>query len=181
MPAMVMNSNLFPGHVDPALDALMQGLNVDGLDPQASCDPQSQARPRSGTDGNAMLNLHRVLVQHHVPLLAASGTPKLCTFPGVSLLRELEIFQQLGLSPRQALASATTNYSNAYHWDDLGLIAVGARADLVLLDLDPRQSIAALRGPKRVSIEGREMNLATPATPAAPMRRMCVSQAVGAA
>ncbi|MDZ4813302.1 MAG: hypothetical protein SGI99_11930 [Pseudomonadota bacterium] len=37
------------------------------------------------------------------------------------MLRELEIFQQLGLSPRQALASATTNYSNAYHWDDLGL------------------------------------------------------------
>ncbi len=165
MPAMVMNSNLFPGHVDPALDVLMQGLVVDGLDPPGTCDPQSQAHPRSGTDGNAMLNLHRVLVQHQVPLLAASGTPRLCTFPGISLLRELEIFQQLGLSPRQALASATTNYSNAYHWNDLGLIAVGARADLVVLDLDPRQSIAALRGPKRVFIEGREVSLAAPVAP----------------
>ncbi len=73
--------------------------------------------------------------------LAGSGADAMGTMPGISLHTELELLVRLGLSPREALAAATNNYSVQFGWNDLGLIAPGRRADILVLDGDPTVNI----------------------------------------
>lgn len=73
--------------------------------------------------------------------LAATGAPVGGTMPGISMHTELELMVRLGLSPRQALASATNNYSQAFGWNELGAVLPGRRADLLILDADPTENI----------------------------------------
>ncbi len=73
--------------------------------------------------------------------LAASGADALGTMPGISLHTELELLVRLGLSPREALAAATNNYSLQLGWNELGQIAPGRRADILVLDADPTANI----------------------------------------
>ncbi len=75
--------------------------------------------------------------------------------PGIVLLDELSIFERLGMSPFEALETATVNAAAAMRRDgDFGIIAVGARADLLLLTHDPLQSTENLNNPEGVAIRG---------------------------
>jgi len=60
---------------------------------------------------------------------------------GISLHTELELLVRLGLSPREALAAATNNYALQFGWNELGLIAPGRRADILIVDGDPTENI----------------------------------------
>lgn len=73
--------------------------------------------------------------------LAASGASAFGSMPGISEHVELEMLVRLGLSPREALAAATNNYAIQFGWTELGLIAPGRRADILVLDSDPTVSI----------------------------------------
>ena len=73
--------------------------------------------------------------------LAGSGADAMGTMPGVSLHTELEMLVRLGLSPREALAAATSNYGQQLGWNELGLIAPGRRADILVVNGDPTFSI----------------------------------------
>ena len=76
-----------------------------------------------------------------VPILA--GTDGLA---GFTLQRELELYVKAGMTPAQVLQIATWNgakYSRVL--EDRGSIAVGKRADLILVDGDPTTSIADIR------------------------------------
>ena len=76
-----------------------------------------------------------------VPIEA--GTDEL---PGFTLQRELELYVRAGLTPAQVLQVATWNGAKyARVLDDRGSIAVGKRADLVLVDGDPTRDIADIR------------------------------------
>ena len=77
--------------------------------------------------------------------LAASGSPVQGTMPGISLHTELEMLVRLGLNPREALAAATNNYALQFGWNELGLIAAGRRADLLVVDGNPTASIWNVR------------------------------------
>lgn len=73
--------------------------------------------------------------------LAASGAPLHGAMPGISLHTELELMVRMGLSPREALATATHNYVLQFGWTELGQIAPGRRADILVLDADPTANI----------------------------------------
>jgi hypothetical protein len=73
--------------------------------------------------------------------LAASGAPVMGSFPGISEHTELEMLVRLGLSPREALAAATNNYAMQFGWTELGLIAPGRRADILVVDSDPTTNV----------------------------------------
>jgi hypothetical protein len=77
--------------------------------------------------------------------LAASGAAALGTMPGISLHTELEMLVRIGLSPREALAAATNNYAIEFGWTELGQIAAGRRADILILDADPTISVWNVR------------------------------------
>jgi imidazolonepropionase-like amidohydrolase len=57
--------------------------------------------------------------------------------PGFAEHRELELMVEAGLTPMQAIAAATGENAKLLHSTDLGTIAVGKRADLLVLDADP--------------------------------------------
>lgn len=77
-----------------------------------------------------------------VGLLAGTDTPVPCCFPGFSLHDELALFVQAGLSPMEALRTATYNPAKFFgELDSMGTIEQGKIADLVLLDADPLQNI----------------------------------------
>ena len=69
--------------------------------------------------------------------LAGSGADIDGTMPGISLHTEMELLVRLGLSPREALAAATNNYALQFGWTELGQVAPGRRADMLVLNGDP--------------------------------------------
>ncbi|MFL6592852.1 MAG: amidohydrolase family protein [Luteimonas sp.] len=76
-----------------------------------------------------------------VPVVA--GTDEL---PGFTLQRELELYAKAGLTPSQVLQVATWNGAKyARVLDDRGSVAVGKRADLILVDGDPTADISDIR------------------------------------
>lgn len=64
--------------------------------------------------------------------------------PGLDLHRELALMVQAGMTPRDALQTATSNFGDEMSdkGDRFGVVEAGARADLLLLDRDPRRDIA---------------------------------------
>ncbi|MGK5552863.1 amidohydrolase family protein [Actinomadura kijaniata] len=80
-----------------------------------------------------------------VPILAGTDAPVRANANGVSLLAELAHLVRAGLSPRAALAAATSVPARAFGLTDRGRIAPGLRADLLLVDGDPTTDITDLR------------------------------------
>jgi hypothetical protein len=76
-----------------------------------------------------------------VPLLAGTDTPVPAAVPGFTLHEELRKFVSLGMTPYDALVTATRNPSEYMRARDFGVVAVGKRADLLLLDADPLADI----------------------------------------
>jgi imidazolonepropionase-like amidohydrolase len=74
---------------------------------------------------------------------------------GLSLLMELEQYVNGGLTPLQALRTATSNNARALGMgNDLGTIEAGRLADLVILDGNPVTNIRDLRRVKSVVKDG---------------------------
>lgn len=95
-----------------------------------------------------------------VPLLTGTDTPLPIMVPGRSLLDEMGELELAGLSRREALAAATVNPGRfVRQFVDstarFGIIAEGFRADLLLLDASPLESLATLARPVGVMAAGR--------------------------
>ena len=86
--------------------------------------------------------------------LAASGAPVMGAMPGISMHTELEMLVRLGLSPREALAAATNNYALQFGWTELGQIAPGRRADILVIDGDPTVNIWNARRISTLILDG---------------------------
>ena len=98
-----------------------------------------------GIDCRALLAATRELADRGVPILAGSDAPSPGTAHGASVHDALALLVDAGLSPVQALAAATSAPAHAFRLADRGRIAVGRRADLVLVDGDPTRDIRATR------------------------------------
>jgi imidazolonepropionase-like amidohydrolase len=96
-----------------------------------------------------------------VPILAGTDAPNPGTAHGASLHRELELLVRAGLSPAEALTAATTAPAAAFGLDGRGGIAVGMRADLVLVDGNPLEDITESRAIAGVWKLGAEADRAT--------------------
>ena len=97
-----------------------------------------------------------------VPILAgtdANETPGAPASPvfGSSLHDELELLVEAGLTPVEALQSATSVAAAHFGLDDRGVITVGKRADLVLLGADPTTDITATRSIRGVWLGGERV------------------------
>ncbi|MGA3262603.1 MAG: amidohydrolase family protein [Terracidiphilus sp.] len=90
--------------------------------------------------------------------LAASGAPAMGAMPGISMHTELELLVRLGLSPREALAAATNNYALQFGWNELGQIAPGRRADILVVDGDPTVNIWNARRISGLIVDGNVMD-----------------------
>lgn len=77
-----------------------------------------------------------------VPLLAGSDAPNPGTAHGASMHHELALLVEAGLEPIEALRAATSVSARAFGLDGRGCLKVGCRADIVLVDGNPIESIA---------------------------------------
>jgi imidazolonepropionase-like amidohydrolase len=94
-----------------------------------------------------------------VPLLAGTdlGVPNI--YPGSSLHEELELLVRSGLSPLQALQTATINPARFFKKEyEIGSIQKGMRANLVLLNANPLKDISNTRDINLVFFEGKVFN-----------------------
>ena len=80
------------------------------------------------------------------------------TMAGISMHTELEMLVRLGLSPREALAAATNNYAEQFNWRELGQIAPGRRADILILDGDPTTNIWNARNINTLLMDGNQID-----------------------
>jgi imidazolonepropionase-like amidohydrolase len=78
--------------------------------------------------------------------------------PGFAEHHELELMVQAGLTPMQAITAATGENAKLLHATDRGTIAVGKRADLLVLDADPLSDIRNTQKIVAVYHDGRSID-----------------------
>lgn len=124
------------------------------------------ARPRMPEEqeaeiGQRMLtNAQRTVAIAHdagVPILAGTDASDMpYVFAGSSLHDELALLVEAGLTPLQALQTATLNPARFLNRiDDLGTVEEGKLADLVLLEANPLDDISNTRRIRAVVADGR--------------------------
>jgi imidazolonepropionase-like amidohydrolase len=108
------------------------------------------------------LKLVRDMHKAGVKLLAGTDTPVPYCFPGSGVHDELELFVQAGLTPREALQTATRNPAEYLgQLAHLGTVEVGKLADLVVLDANPLDDIRNIRKIHAVVVGGNLLPKAT--------------------
>jgi hypothetical protein len=75
--------------------------------------------------------------------------------PGFSLHQELALFVRAGFSPLETLHAATGKAARVLRRPDIGVVAPGKIADLILLDADPLADIANTRSVSTVIRAGK--------------------------
>lgn len=122
------------------LDAKFRGME--------SATTAEQAKARMAQTLSVIIALHRA----GVPVVPGSDTGLV----GFGLHREIELYVQAGMTPLEAIQSATIVSARAMGLDkDTGTVEAGKRADLILIDGDPLKDIRALRNVTRVVTNGR--------------------------
>lgn len=102
--------------------------------------------------------LIRQLVEHGT-LLAGTDTMNPFVIPGFSLSDELELLVESGLSPFQALCTATVNAARFLDVDDqLGTIEVGKTANIAVLDKNPLDVIGNVRTVNAIVLDGQYLD-----------------------
>jgi imidazolonepropionase-like amidohydrolase len=98
----------------------------------------------------------KALYDGGVPFLLGSDAPQLWNVPGFSAHRELGALVAAGLTPYQALRTGTVDVAKFLGEEGRsGVVRVGARADLLLLDANPLASIANSLRINGVVVNGR--------------------------
>lgn len=91
-----------------------------------------------------------------VKFLAGSDTPSNYAVPGFSLHEELQLLVRHGLTPMEALQSATRNAAEFLgRLDSSGTLEHGKAADMILLDANPLSDIGNTRRIHAVVANGR--------------------------
>ena len=93
------------------------------------------------------------LNRRHIVMLAGTDGA------GFELIRELELYVAAGLTPADALATATINSARTFGLEkETGSITKGKRAELALIDGDPSKNIGDLRQVELVMRDGKMMD-----------------------
>ena len=104
-----------------------------------------------------MIQITGLLHRAGVPIVA--GTDQ--TVPGHSLYRELELYVQAGFTPMEAIQTATIVPARVMGLEkELGTVEVGKRADLIVVNGNPLESIHNIRKVESVVTNGILYNCA---------------------
>ena len=99
---------------------------------------------------SAMLRMAKKLYDSGIPILAGTDAT-----PGIMLHRELELEVQAGIPANKALQIATLNAARLLKQDgQVGSIAPGKRADLLLVEGNPAEKISDIRRCRQVMKDG---------------------------
>jgi imidazolonepropionase-like amidohydrolase len=133
------------------INPLLKRLERDTYEFWSAQDPSAREGPRADFYLRATGMLHDAGVR----LIAGSDAGIFTNIPGSALTRELELLVRAGLTPHEALATATATAGPAIGLPDRGQIASGFKANLVLLPGDPLTDIGTVERPTAVMTGGR--------------------------
>lgn len=88
-------------------------------------------------------------------IVAGTDATNQMLVPGLSLHTELELLVEAGLTPSDALQTATLNTAQLLGADSIGILAPGKVADLVVLKGNPLNDIRNTRTVQRVMVRGQ--------------------------
>ena len=124
---------------------------------RALADPELKDLHR--VDVEQRLQVLSYLREEGAPVLVGTDTPNPFVVQGFAVHDELSNFVDAGFTPTEALRTATYEAARyAGEEDEWGAIAEGMRGDIVVLDSDPRQSLAVLRQPFALATNGYFFN-----------------------
>jgi len=99
------------------------------------------------------LEIEKLYAAKGARYLAGSATDVWGTMPGISLHTELHLLSEIGLSNREVLAAATSNFSEAFGWKT-GRIKKGFRANLLILNDNPVDDLKHLQEIEYLIVKG---------------------------
>ncbi len=82
------------------------------------------------------------------------------TIPAINL-EELELLRKAGLDGDAILASVTESPANYWGFEGFGRIVPGNRANLLILDADPRKDLTSLTRPVAIYLNGSKLSSQT--------------------
>lgn len=89
-------------------------------------------------------------------MLLGSDAPQLFNVPGFSIHHEIQGMLDSGMTPLEILRSGTVNPARYFKLEDtFGAVKVGLDADMVLLESNPLENMAALKEIAGVMLRGR--------------------------
>jgi imidazolonepropionase-like amidohydrolase len=137
---------------DPRLKYLVPSLREEQWDPVLG-------QKRNPSFDRQMLQWRmdqvRMLYQNGIPLLAGTDLGSPYVYPG-EIDKEMELFVEAGLSPLDALRTATINPARYLDREKvLGSVEYGKYADLVVLDANPLDDIHNVEKVDAVILNGR--------------------------
>ncbi|HVT43687.1 MAG TPA: amidohydrolase family protein [Thermoanaerobaculia bacterium] len=140
-----------------------ESVPVDLVDPAIRAWWESLKQPRDHAPDPRYRQAKQLFVlaaaEGGVPMLLGTDCPNPLCVPGYGLHEETRALQEAGLSPYTILEMATKAPAAYLRKDgEFGVVAPGARADLVLLRSNPLDDIANLRHVEGVVVRGRHLD-----------------------
>lgn len=144
---------------DTVLDRLPAAADADWREATAEWRTRDTSDEVDNTFAQWSLDLIGRMHSAGVPIGAGTDTPIGRALPGFSLHTELERLVEAGLSPLEAIESATVRPAQFLSLQEqMGLVAPGMVADLVLLDANPLDDISNTRKVAVVVSKGQVLN-----------------------
>lgn len=103
---------------------------------------------------DTLIRAVEIALEKQVPIAAGNDGGAPLVQVG-DMAQELELLEEIGMHPRDALATATTNTAALFRMPDVGLVEPGYGADLLAVRGDPLAGAVALRDPAVVILRGR--------------------------
>jgi imidazolonepropionase-like amidohydrolase len=141
-----------PALADDVPAEIIQALSDPALT-EAMTTPSYQERALAWR-ANALANLSTYF-KAGVPIAAGTDAGNPGTFHGLAVLREIALYVEAGIPIEDALAAATRVPAERLGRKDLGRLAKGAAADILVVEGDASADISAITRPARVYKSGR--------------------------
>lgn len=164
VPTMYLWENIYSG-ADPDAFLSLPEMRYVSDDQKEAWRRQGSGGPRGSPEAlQAFFDLRngilKSLADAGAGVLMGTDSPQLYNVPGFALHREIAVMAESGMTPHQILESGTVAVGR-YVQDHLGLdgafgaVAVGQRADLLLLESNPLEGLNNLTDRAGVMVRGR--------------------------
>ena len=155
--------------IDPTLGVFELGFrslkdSITDIEPAFATlpEPMKPLFINTGTSNNMQIATGKIIMKDFKAITGALYKDNIAIvagtdmgFPGYSVFRELELYVESGLTPMQAIQTATIIPARVMKMDSMtGSVEVGKRADIIIVDGDPLQNIRNIRKVKTVIKDG---------------------------
>ncbi len=101
-------------------------------------------------------NILAALHEGGANIALGTDSPQIFSVPGFAMYHEMALYAEVGMTPYEVLEIGTRRPAEYFDAaDQFGTIAVGRRADLILLEANPADDIGSVRNRVGVMVNGR--------------------------